>query len=110
MVTLKNLPLFKCVIPSKIFEIMAMSRPILISVEGESKILVVDKAHAGIKIKPEDPVSLKEGILKLYDNKDMCQELGQNGRKFVETYFNRNALANTYFDLITRLLTKSDTA
>jgi glycosyltransferase involved in cell wall biosynthesis len=108
LVTLKNLPLFKCVIPSKIFEIMAMSRPILISVEGESQILVVDKAHAGLKIKPEDPLSLKKGIEEIYNKKDLCREFGQNGRKFVETYFDRNVLANSYFDLITQLLKSTD--
>jgi glycosyltransferase involved in cell wall biosynthesis len=100
LVTLRDLPLFKCVIPSKVFEIMAMGKPILISVDGEARNLVVDQAKAGIFVQPENPYELAEGIRKLYQNKNLSYELGMNGRKFVEQYFNRNNLADTYLQLV----------
>lgn len=100
LITLRDLPLFQCVIPSKMFEIMAMSKPIIISVDGEAKNMVVDKAKAGIFSIPEDPKDLKNKILYLYNNKDMCKKLGANGRKFVEKYFNRDKLADEYLKII----------
>jgi glycosyltransferase involved in cell wall biosynthesis len=104
LVTLKDLPLFQCVIPSKIFEIMAMGKPIIISVKGESRKLVVEDANAGIAAIPENHEDLADKIIDLYHNKDVRNKFGQNGRAFVEKYFDRNQLADRYLDIIKGLL------
>ena len=52
LVPLKRLPLFKTVLPSKIFEIMAVGKPIITTVDGECKKLIED-AEAGIFAEPE---------------------------------------------------------
>ena len=106
LVTLRDLPLFKCVIPSKIFEIMAMAKPILISVKGESQNLVVEKANAGIPVTPEDSQDLARRIIQVYENKKLAITLGENGRKFVKRYFDRNKLADKYLELVQDILTK----
>jgi glycosyltransferase involved in cell wall biosynthesis len=46
LVLLKKADLFKTVIPSKIFEAMAMERPLILGVEGESK-AIIEKRIAG---------------------------------------------------------------
>jgi len=89
LVTLRDLPLFRSVIPSKIFEIMAMGRPIIISVDGESRKLV-EQAQAGIFCQPENPQEMKEKILYLKTRPAQRLELGRNGRRFVEEHFDRN--------------------
>jgi glycosyltransferase involved in cell wall biosynthesis len=104
LVTLRDLPIFKSVIPSKIFEIMAMAKPILISVEGESRKVVVEQAKAGISIKPENAEDLACKINKIYEKKELLCTLGENGRKFVENSFNRNNLADRYLKLIQDIL------
>jgi len=104
LVTLRNLPLFKCVIPSKIFEIMAMAKPILISVEGESQNVVVENAKAGISVAPENAQDLARQIIQIHENKELLYTLGGNGRKFVERYFDRNKLADRYLKLIQDIL------
>jgi glycosyltransferase involved in cell wall biosynthesis len=104
LVSLRDLPLFKCVIPSKIFEIMAMGKPILISINGESKKLVVEEANAGVAVAPENPEQLAAEILRLYNNRNLGYELGKNGRKFVELKFDRNKLADKYLILIEKVL------
>lgn len=106
LVTLKNLQIFQHVIPSKIFEIMAMSRPIIISVNGESRNLV-ESAAAGIYSKPEDPIDLSRKIKRLYSDPGLQAELGKNGRKFVLKYFNRDMLADRYLDLICNLMRRN---
>src|SRR5208283_4998592 len=53
MVLLKKDDLFRTVIPSKIFEAMAMERPIILAVDGESR-QIVEAAQCGIFIEPEN--------------------------------------------------------
>ena len=65
LVHLKNTPVFETVIPSKIFEAMAMGLPVLLaSPKGEAS-RIVESEEAGIWVPSEDPVVLEEGILKL---------------------------------------------
>ncbi len=103
LVTLRDLPLFRSVIPSKIFEIMAMGRPIIISVDGESRKLV-EQAQAGIFCQPENPQEMKEKILYLKTRPAQRLELGRNGRRFVEEHFDRNKLADRYQELLHNLM------
>jgi len=100
LVTLKDLPLFRKVIPSKIFEIMAMARPIIISVDGEARKLVVDQAQAGLFAMPEQPLALQRQIEQLAADLKLRAQLGANGRRFVETYFDRNKLADDFLELL----------
>ncbi len=66
LVHLKNSPVFEEVIPSKMFEAMAMGLPILLaSPPGEaSDILAV--SGAGIHVRAEDPEALANSVLLLY--------------------------------------------
>ena len=105
LITLRDLPLFQCVIPSKMFEIMAMSKPIIITVDGEARDLVENQAESGIFAKPENPGDLKDKIMYLYKNKQLCKKLGANGRRFVEQNFDRDKLADEYLDIIKSILT-----
>ncbi|MDI6722978.1 MAG: glycosyltransferase family 4 protein, partial [Candidatus Aenigmarchaeota archaeon] len=79
MVLLRKNDLFKTVIPSKIFESMAMERPIILGVEGESK-EIIEEAEAGICIEPESENQLAEAVLKLYNDSALMGKLGKNGR------------------------------
>ena len=61
LVNLKKSDEFKNVIPSKIFENVAMYKPILLGVEGESKELI-DKYELGICFQPENKQSFLNAI------------------------------------------------
>lgn len=95
IVPLKNTSLFKTVLPSKIFEIMAMSRPIIQSVDGEARQLL-EQAGAGVYVEPECEDAICEAILNFYNNPHQAQLMGDNGRIFVERNFNRDTLADKY--------------
>jgi glycosyltransferase involved in cell wall biosynthesis len=109
LVTLKGLPLFKQVIPSKIFEIMGMSRPIVISVDGEAR-EIVEEAKAGLFAEPENVNDLKEKIEQLISNPDLREQMGQNGRKYVEENFDRNKLADDYLEILEKIASQSQSA
>ena len=55
---------FKNVIPSKIFENVAMYKPILLGLEGESKILI-QTYDVGVAFKPEDEKSFFDALERI---------------------------------------------
>jgi glycosyltransferase involved in cell wall biosynthesis len=99
LVTLRKLPLFQHVIPSKLFEIMAMKRPIIISVDGEAR-KIVETAQSGLYCEPEYPEALKSRIKELYEDIEKRDCLGENGYKYVLKNFNRNTLADNYLEIL----------
>lgn len=99
LVLLKKSELFKTVIPSKIFESLAMEKPILLGVEGESAELI-HAAQAGLCIEPEQPDELAAKVLELSRKPELCQQLGRNGRTYVIKHFDRTALARKLSALI----------
>jgi len=99
LVTLRNTPLFKTVIPSKIFEIMAMSRPILCAVDGECRQIIED-SDSGIFVEPENVEQIAKCITDLYNKKDLLKKMGESGRLFVEQNADRNKIANEYLNIL----------
>lgn len=95
LVLLRKLDLFRSVIPSKIFESMAMKKPIIIGVDGESKD-IINEAGSGIAIEPENASSLAAAITKLADSTALCQQYGEQGREYVASHFDRCVLAQRY--------------
>ena len=99
LVTLRNRPLFQTVIPSKIFEIMAMERPILCTVDGECR-QIIEQAECGIFVEPENTDQMVQAIKNLWQEKSQLIIMGKNGRRFVKTHFERNDLAMKYLDIL----------
>jgi hypothetical protein len=93
LVLLRDSPLFRHVLPSKMFEAMSTERPIILGVKGESE-AVLKKAGAGIAIPPEDSRALAAAILQLAANREERVAMGKAGREFVTTRYNRDVLAS----------------
>ncbi|MBI3560672.1 MAG: glycosyltransferase family 4 protein [Gammaproteobacteria bacterium] len=103
LVLLKKSELFKTVIPSKIFESLAMECPIILGVEGESQELITT-ADAGICIEPENPRQLADAVLSLYTDYNRRIEMGKAGRKYIEQHYDRQKLAKRYSNLLEDVL------
>jgi glycosyltransferase involved in cell wall biosynthesis len=103
MVLLSRSDLFKTVIPSKIFESMAMQRPILLGVDGETR-GIIESGRAGLFVEPENAAALAEAVRELKDDEAKRVELGANGRRYVQAYFDRRKLAGLYLDLLSGLV------
>ncbi len=98
---LKNVPLFSTFIPSKIFEYMAMSRPVIGCLTGEPASILSEAGQ--IVIEPENPQMLAKTIEHLSDNRSKLEHMGIDGRTYVTNYFNRNRLSGFYLELIKQL-------
>ena len=99
LVPLRDEPVFQTAIPSKMFEYMAGSRPVILGVKGQA-LKILDEAKAGIAVAPENPSELAEAIRSLSGDKMLRDQLGQNGREFVSKNYNRQELAMRYLDLL----------
>ncbi len=99
LVPLKDTPLFSTVIPSKIFESMAMGLPIIISVpEGEST-QIIRTQKAGLVIPPENPVRLAQALMNIKNDNDMYNTYAKNGF-LAANKFNRRKLSIEMLDYI----------
>ncbi|MEO6216941.1 MAG: glycosyltransferase family 4 protein [Sphingomonas sp.] len=103
MVLLRRSDTFKTVIPSKIFEAMALSRPIILGVEGEARALV-EAGGAGLAITPEDADALAATVVRLAHDPALAERLGTSGRAFVEREFDRTRLAANYATALQELV------
>jgi glycosyltransferase involved in cell wall biosynthesis len=99
LVTLRKTDLFTTVIPSKIFEIAAMGRPILLSVDGEAR-EIVERSGGGEFVPPEDVGAMVDAIRRLTQDPDRAAEMGRRGRAFVMREFDRNVLAADYLTIL----------
>ena len=100
IIHLKNEDLFKTVIPSKIFEAMAMAIPVLHGVSGESADIVTQH-RVGHVFKPENAEDLVEKIIILERNEDLKAEFSRNGPQVAQLY-DRSVLAARMLEIITQ--------
>lgn len=100
IIPLKKIELFKGAIPSKIFETLAMKKPILLGVEGEAKELFINTGKAGLAFIPENENDLAEKILQLYSSEKLALELGENGYRYIKENFSRDKVANDFWNFI----------
>lgn len=96
IIPLKKLQLFEGAIPSKVYEALAMKKPLLLGVSGEAKNHFIDKAKAGLYFEPENHEDLVNQILFLIDNPQKRLEMGENARNYVSLYFDRDKIAKDF--------------
>jgi colanic acid biosynthesis glycosyl transferase WcaI len=102
VVMLRDLEIFTTVIPSKIFEFLAQERPVVVSApEGEIRRLVAS-AGAGVCIDAEQPERLARAILEVKENPRQATARARSGRKWVESNFVRDDLADNMLRFVER--------
>lgn len=99
LVHLRGSELFSTVIPSKIFELMAMNIPIIMAVKGEAQDIVT-RGKAGVIMEPDNPVDLIKCIERIRTE-------GKNaftGREYVSKYYNRDTLALNMLEILEKCI------
>jgi len=106
LVLLRDKPLFRTVIPSKIFELMGAARPIVTTVDGESR-RIIEEAGAGVFSPPGDAPSLATLLRELAASPERLAAWGRAGRRHVEQHYSRPALARRYLNVLERLVSSA---
>jgi glycosyltransferase involved in cell wall biosynthesis len=99
VIPLKRLELFKSALPSKMFESMAVEKPIVMAVWGEAA-GVVEAAQCGIVAEPEDPQSVHRAVETLATDPNLARSLGKHGREYVMRHFDRKEIGARLAELL----------
>jgi glycosyltransferase involved in cell wall biosynthesis len=98
LVCLRDIPLFAAFIPSKMFEYLAAGKPVVGAVTGEAGAIL---REAGARVvAPQDSAALAAAIGDLAGSPATRKAMGEQGRRYVELYFDRVILARQYRKLL----------
>lgn len=100
LVPLRKLDLFMGAIPSKIFEILAMEKPILLGVDGEARELFIEEGRSGWFFEPENVADLESKIKEIINSPNEIKARGENGRRYVSEKFNRDTIVQNFYDFL----------
>lgn len=95
LVPLARGSLFEGARPSKMFEIMAAGKPLVLCARGEA-VRVMESAPggpAGLAAPPEEPAQLAECIRRLTSDRGCAHEMGARGASLVRARFDRAHIA-----------------
>jgi len=98
LVPLRQTETLSDTMPSKIFELAAMEKPIIIGAEGIAVDLVRDR-HAGLAVPPENADALVAAILRLRNEPGLARSLA-GGCRALAAEFSRDAFAARMLDEI----------
>jgi glycosyltransferase involved in cell wall biosynthesis len=109
LVLLKKSEVFETVIPTKMLEFMSCARPVILGVGGQAK-QILERSRAGICVEPENPAALCDAILRLRQDRELCESLGRNGREYIANNLSRQRTAAEYLETLRGLIDGSPVA
>ena len=90
-------------VPSKIYEAMASSLPILLIAEGEAA-RRVEQAACGLAVRPGDLAGAADAVRRLASDSGLRAQLGAAGRHAAETQYNRDEIGRQLDQLLRSVL------
>lgn len=100
LIHLHDDPLFRITIPHKTFVYMAVQKPIVTAVAGDTT-AVIEQAQAGLACPPQDAAALAATVKKMWGmEQEALQKMGDNGRETVLKKYNRPYLVQKIATLL----------
>lgn len=91
--------------PNKLFEAMMCGKPIIVS-DGSSMADIVRRENCGLVVPYGDVAEIREAILKLKNDSQLRETLGQNGRKAYEDSYSWRIMGQRLLDSYQHLADK----
>jgi len=92
------------VVPSRLYGILAVAKPVIAAADEESETAqVVRRVGCGIVVPPGRPDLLARAIRDAHDGKYDLEEMGRRGREWVECEADRSVAVRRYRDLLFEL-------
>jgi putative colanic acid biosynthesis glycosyltransferase WcaI len=92
------------VVPSRLYGILAVARPVIVAADAESETAqVVQRVGCGIVVPAGRPELLARAIRDAHDGKYDLVEMGRRGREWVEREADRSVAVRRYRDLLGEL-------
>jgi glycosyltransferase involved in cell wall biosynthesis len=109
LIVLQKNEVMKEVYPNKMFDSMSAAKPIILAIDGVARKLVVEDAHCGIYVEPENAEQIAEKMRFYRNSPQLAKEHGQNGHKYVCENYDRKKLAVKYIELIDQCIVNKQT-
>ena len=107
LMVLANVPAFYYgTSPNKFFDYISSGLPVLNNYPGWLADMIQDN-KLGMVVRPDSSEEFADGLMALADNPVLREECGKNARKFAETHFSRDMLANDFVEFLENLLHNS---
>ncbi|MEM7035229.1 MAG: glycosyltransferase [Chloroflexota bacterium] len=98
----------KTTIQSKTYEILAMGKPIIASVDKDGdNWQLIENAQAGLWTKPSDPNDLARKIRELYKDCALVETMGNNGKQYVEANNTIKIVGQRYQSILAQQVQKT---
>jgi colanic acid biosynthesis glycosyl transferase WcaI len=92
------------VVPSRLYGILAVARPVIVAADAESETAqVVEHVGCGVVVPPGRPELLARAIRDAHDGKHDLEAMGARGREWVEREADRSVAVRRYRDLLLEL-------
>lgn len=105
VVHLRDTPVFRTVLPSKLFDAMMLKKPIVLGVQGEARELV-EESGGGLCIPSENPQALADAVKRLKNEKGSYTQLAEAGNAYVRAHHDRQELARRYWHILEKAAAK----
>ena len=100
---LKPIEMYKTTYPNKVFDYMAVGKPILLAIDGVIR-EVVETSGCGKFCTPGNPQAIADGITDMFKHRSDLKTMGEKGRVYLIEHFDRTKIANTFSDMINNLV------
>jgi len=88
-------------VPSKLYSIMASARPVIAAIDsGTDTWDLIQRAHCGVSVEPDNPRALAQAILELYRDEAYRTRLGINGRAYVARHHSKEVACREFYQLL----------
>ncbi len=89
------------VVPSRLYGILAVGRPVIVAADGETETArLVERVGCGVTVPPGRPDLLAAAIRRAHDGELDLAELGDRGRAYVATEGDRRTAVGRYRELL----------
>ena len=89
------------VVPSRLYGIMAVGRPVIVAADRSSETAqLVERVGCGVVLPPGRPELLAEEIRRVHDGAHDLEEMGRRGREYVAAEADRRVAVGRYRDLL----------
>ena len=103
LMILANVPAFYFgTSPNKFFDYIAIGLPVVNNYPGWLAEMLCEY-EIGVVVPPEDPSAFAEALERMADNRELCRQMGKNGRILAEQRFNRTDLGNQWVDFLEKV-------
>jgi glycosyltransferase involved in cell wall biosynthesis len=103
------LPFYRYICGSTLFNAMICGKPILVN-RGTSTTKKVTQENCGLVVNSGDVREIKQAIIKLRDNPQLCRDLGANARKAYEQRYGWEIMGQRLVNLYNELTQEVNSA